>query len=482
MNTTDLLYALPELFVLGMTCVVLLVDLFLGKRCRHATYTMAQLTLIGGLILSFHSYHETAIVFHGQFISDSLASLLKLGLLATTMIVFGYARTYIAERKIPQGEFYVLALFSLLGMMVTVSAYSFLALFLGLELMTLPLYAMVAMQHDNKLASEAGFKFFVMGALASGILLYGMSMFYGVTGGLALNHIAAGILSVFLANFSGQQLILVFGLIFMIVGIGFKFGMVPFHMWMPDVYEGAPTATTLFISTAPKIAGLGLALRILMYALPALSHDWQQILIVMTIASMALGNIAAVVQTNVKRMLAYSAIAQMGYMALGLLTATATGYASSVFYMLCYAIMSAGAFGILVLLSRAGLEVSTLDDLRGLNQRHPWLALMMLLIMFSMAGIPPTVGFFAKIGVFEALLRIHLVWLAAVALLFAIIGCYYYLNVVKVMYFEEPAHDTIRITPGKETMVLASINGLAVLLLGIFPSGLIDVCRAVFGI
>lgn len=466
--------ALPEIFLLSMICMVLLADIFVKRHT--VTYLLAQLALIGTASLVIWLYAEPAVViFNNSYIWDSVAGLLKLFILTAGLFAFIYARTYISEHNIPQGEYYVLGLLSLLGMLVLVSAYSLLTLFLGLELVSLPLYAMVALQRNSAISAEAAMKYFVMGALASAMLLYGFSMIYGVTHQLNVNAIANNISSLS----HTQQLPLLFGLVFAIAGVAFKLGAAPFHMWVPDVYQGAPTSVTLFVGSAPKIAAVGMAIRLIVQAMPSLMAQWQEVLIVMAVISIALGNIVAIVQTNLKRMLSYSAIAHIGYMLLGLLSATTEGYASAVFYIFSYAIMSLGAFALLVLLSQAGIEVEQIADLRGLNARSPWLAFIMLLIMFSMAGIPPTVGFFAKLGVLQALINVHKVWLATLALVFAIIGAYYYINVVKVMYFEEP-EELKPVSTSKDMYAAISINGVAILLLGLFPNTLIELCRQAF--
>lgn len=477
-ETFNFIPALPEIFLLAMTCLVLLADLFIPQKKHLLTYSLAQFALIGSALLVLWLYATPAtLIFHNAFVWDHFAAILKFFMLVITIFAFLYGRGYIYEHRMPQGEYYILGLFSVLGMMVLVSAHNFIPLYLGVELSSLPLYAMVAIQRDSVVATEAAMKYFVLGALASAILLYGMSMIYGATHSLDISEIARASL----ATPAQQQFILIFGLVFLITGIAFKFGAAPFHMWVPDVYQGAPTSVTLFIGSAPKIAALGMAVRLLVDGMPELVTQWQQVLIVIAVVSFGLGNIVAIVQSNLKRMLSYSAIAHMGYMSLGLLAATPFGYAAAMFYMLVYAVMSLGAFGMLVLLSRAGIEVEQIRDLKGLNARNPWLALMMLLVMFSMAGIPPTVGFFAKLGILEALIAVHQVWLATLALLFAIVGAYYYLNVVKVMYFEEP-QDTAPIVPSFDARLAISINGLAILALGIFPSGLINACRSAFTI
>lgn len=473
----NILISLPEIIFLLMIVLTLLVDLFVPQRQQSMTFAFALLSLIAAAAASLflHDVPRT-LAFNDMYVHSNMTNLLKLFIYLISFFALIYSRTYIKDRNIHQGEYYILTLFSVLGMMVLISANSLLVLFLGLELLSLPIYAMVAMQRNSARASEAAIKYFVIGGLASGILLYGISMIYGATNSLNISQIA---ISINQTSISGQVL-LIFGLVFVITGIFFKLGAAPFHMWAPDVYEGAPTSVTLFLGTAPKIAAFALIIRLLVDAMPALNHQWQQVIIVIAIASMAWGNIVAIVQTNFKRMLAYSSIAHMGYMSLGILVATPSGYSSAMFYILIYAIMSLGAFAILAILSKANIEIEKIGDLRGLNSRNPWLALMMLLLMFSMAGVPPTVGFFAKLGVLEALVDAHFIWLAALALLFAVIGAYYYLAVVKVMYFEEPVdHTAFHVS--KDTLIAVSINSLAVLVLGFFPTYMIDLCRQAFG-
>lgn len=468
---------IPEIFVLCMTCVVLLADLFVKRHARMVVYALSQITLLGALFFTVMlADYPNIIAFNDSFILDPVAILLKSFICIISFFVFLYSRNYIEQRKIPFGEYYVLSLFAVLGMMILVSAYSFLVLFLALELMTLPIYALVALRRESGECSEAAMKYFVLGSVASGMLLYGLSMIYGATQHFNIAAVVATINQLPLS----ENIILVFGLVFVVVGIAFKLGAVPFHMWVPDVYQGAPNSVTLLIGTAPKLAAFGLTIRLLVDTLPAIHFQWQSLLIVIAVLSMALGNIVAIVQSNFKRMLAYSSISHMGYMLLGLIAGTPAGYASALFYMTSYSIMSLGAFGMIVLLSRAGFESENIDDLRGLNQSNPWLAFLMLLVMFSMAGVPPIVGFFAKAAVFEALVGAHLVWLAVVALAFAIIGAYYYLRVVKVMYFDKPEHSTPVIIPAWDMRIAISLNCLMLLVLGVLPSGLFVLCRAAF--
>ena len=467
--------AIPEIFILSMACLALVVDLFLNEKNRIVTYILVQFALIGAIFLTLPHLGQAPVVsFNGNLVNDQLGNILEIFIFITTILAFHYSRQYVTDRNIARGEYYVLGLFSVLGMMVLVSAHSLLTIYLGIEVMTLPLYAMVALQRDNANATEAAMKYFVMGAIASGMLLYGMSMLYGATGSIDIATIATSI-----NNIAAQSLVAKFALVFIMVGIGFKFAAVPFHMWVPDVYTGAPSSDTLFLGSAPKLAALGMASRLLLQALPALEPDWQQMLILLSILSMGFGNLLAISQTNIKRMFSYSAIAHMGYMSLGLLSGTIEGDVASLFYMLIYAIMSVAAFGMIVLMSKSGFEAENIDDFKGLNQRNPWLAFMMLIIMFSMAGIPPTVGFFAKLGVLKALISADLVWLAVLALIFAIIGAFFYISIVRVMYFETTDIKE-RFTQSKDMTVVMSVNALALLALGIFPSGLIHLCRTAF--
>ena len=472
--------AVPEIFVLCMACVVLLVDVFLTDRFRIVTYILVQATVVVSFFMSvgqYRQYPSPIITFSGNYILDKLAILTKLFVLVASFFAFVYARQYTKDRQIPRGEYYSLGLFAVLGMQVMASAYSFLTIFLGLELLSLPLYAMVALQKDSSAAVEASIKYFVTGMLASGLLLYGISLVYGATGTveiLALSNMIPHATSI-------EDSVLLVGLIFILAGVIFKFGAVPFHMWVPDVYQGAPTCVTLFIASAPKIAAFCITMRILVEAFPSLAIQWEQILIVVAVLSMFFGNVLAIAQTNIKRMLAYSSIAHIGYTLLGVIAGpnSTQGYSAAMFYIVTYVLVASGGFAVVALLSQRGVEFDKLEDYRGLNERNPWIAFMMLLLMFSMAGVPPTVGFFAKLGLLEALVEAHLVWLAALALLFAIIGAYYYLRIVMLMYFEEPksesTHIKLSLDPG--IMTALSVNCGAVLVFGLLPSSLIDLCR-----
>lgn len=467
----DLTPALPEIFVLTMACVILVWDLFLTDRNRVVTYLLSLATLVGAAVLTLWLHApEPTLTFSGTFVSDGMADVLKFFVYLTTAAVFIYSRQYLIERQLFKGEFYVLGLFGVLGMMVLISAHNLLTVYLGLELLSLCLYAMVALQRDNGVASEAAMKYFILGALASGLLLYGMSILYGVTGSLDLGQIAA-----YLSQGASENVVLMFAVVFIVVGVAFKLGAVPFHMWIPDVYHGAPTPVTLYIGSAPKIAAFAMLMRLLVDGLEDLHVHWQGMLIVLAVLSMAAGNIIAIAQGNLKRMLAYSTIAHVGFLLLGVLTGAATGYAASMFYVIVYALMSVGGFGMILLLSRAGFEADKLEDFKGLNERSPWFAAMMAILMFSMAGVPPFLGFWAKFAVLESVIRSGMVWLAVVAVIFAIIGAYYYLRVVKLMYFDK-ADDKTPLTSTSDMKWIMSINGLAVLVLGIYPGALLTLC------
>lgn len=468
--------AAPEIFVLAMACLALVVDVSIPERYRLFTYQLSQATLVGAGVMAILLYPETPVVsFNGTFVSDAMGTVLKVFIFLVTYFVFFYSKQYLQDRNLFKGEYYVLGLFAVLGMMVLVSAHSLLTVYLGLELLSLSLYAMVAMHRDSRDASEAAMKYFVLGALASGMLLYGISMIYGATGTLDLAEIAQAV-----ARQEARDTILVFGLVFVIVGLAFKLGAVPFHMWLPDVYQGAPTSVTLFISTAPKLAAFAMAMRLLVEGLPSLQADWQQMLIILSVLSMGVGNIIAIAQTNLKRMLAYSTIAHVGFLLLGIVAGTQAGYAASMFYTIVYALMSMGGFGMIILLSRTGFEADRLEDFKGLNERSPWFALMMMIFMFSMAGVPPFLGFWAKWSVLREVVAADMVWLAVVAILFSVIGAFYYLRIVRLMYFEKP-EESNPMAAQKDMQVMISANGLAILGLGIYPSGLMAICVAALG-
>ena len=471
---TPLWPAYPELFLLGMACAILVADLFVSDDNRIITYALTQIALAGCFALTFLTASaEPVTTFSGMFVDDLMADVLKLMVYLGVGAMLVYSRAYLAARALFRGEFFVLTLFATLGMMVMISANHLLALYLGLELLSLSLYSMVALQRDSATATEAAMKYFVLGALASGMLLYGMSMLYGATGTLSLAQLSALIVSG-----GARDLVAVFGLVFIVAGLGFKLGAVPFHMWVPDVYHGAPTAVTLFIGTAPKLAAFAFIMRLLVQGLGAeqLLVEWQDMLVLMAVLSLAIGNVTAIAQTNLKRMLAYSTIGHMGFLLLGILSGSAIGYGAGMFYVAVYVLMSLGTFGMILLLSRSGFEAENLDDFRGLNQRSPWYAFVMLLLMFSMAGIPPTVGFYAKLSVLQAVIEADYLWLAVVAVLFSLIGAFYYLRLIRLMYFEAPV-DTSPIEPRADVRVVMSLNGLAMLVFGIFPESLMWLCN-----
>jgi len=467
----DLYAALPEIFVLTMAMVILLGDLFIGERSRFVIYFMSQSTLLGAAMITVAT-HTPAVsyAFSGMFVDDPLSDVLKLMTYLATSVVLVYSRTYIAERGMFRGEFFVLVLMAMLGMMVMISGQSLLTLYMGLELLSLCLYSLVALDRDNARATEAAMKYFVLGALASGMLLYGMSMLYGMTGSLDITQINSAI-----QNGVPDHAVLILGLVFVVAGLAFKLGAVPFQMWVPDVYHGSPTAVTLLIGSAPKFAGFALVVRLLIQALQGMVHDWQGMLIIMAVLSIAIGNITAIAQTNIKRMLAYSSISHIGFMLFGFMSGTLNGVYHSLFYVTVYVLTALGSFGTLLLLSRKGFEAENLDDLKGLNARSPWYAFLMLLLMFSLAGVPPTLGFYAKFSVLQIALQVGFVKLVIFAVLMAVIGAFYYLRVVKLMYFDEP-HDTAPIKPQRDMALVLSINGLAVLVLGLLPQSLMDLC------
>ena len=472
----SLIPVLPELFLLTMTCVILVVDLFLKEEQRVISYGLTQVSLLLAVCIVYLTSGSGAeVIFYGSVIRDPMGDVLKVAIYLICAGAFLYSKDYLLDRSLFKGEFYVLGLFAVLGMTVMVSANSFLTVYLGLELLALSLYTLVAFDRDSKAGSEAAMKYFVLGALASGMLLYGISMIYGATGSIEFQPVATAV-----AETGMDNMVLVFGLVFVVIGLAFKFGAVPLHMWVPDVYHGAPTAVTLFIGSTPKIAAFALAMRLLVDGLEPLHADWQGMLVILAVLSMALGNVIAIAQSNIKRMLAYSTISHVGFILLGILAGTSKGYTAAMFYSIVYAIMALGGFGIVMLLSRRGFEAENLEDYKGLHDRSPWFAAMMLLLMFSMAGVPPTVGFFAKMFVLEAVISIDMTWLALVGVFFSIIGVYYYLRIVKLMYFDKPIDDT-PLTASLDTRIALSVNGLMMLALGMFPAAILSLCAAAIG-
>ncbi len=489
MNTpaslVDFAPALPEMFLLIGTCALMIFDLHAKSERRKTSVLFAALVVLGcalsTLFVLLGSGGQLIYAFNGLFVADMMSHVLKLGAYLAVALALVYSRQYLLDRGLLKGEFLALLLFALLGMMVMMSANSFLTLYLGLELLSLCLYSMVALNRDSAASVEAAMKYFVLGALASGLLLYGMSMIYGATGTLTISEVAKQVAH--LSTQGAEHTFLVFGLVFVVAGISFKLGVVPFHMWIPDVYHGAPTAVTLVIGSAPKLAAFAMAMRMLVNGLPDLAADWQQMLVILSVLSMALGNIAAIAQSNLKRMLAYSTIAHMGFMLLGLLSGVVGGnwlnateaYAAAMFYTLVYVLMSLGAFGMLLYLSSKGFECENLEDMKGLNRRNPWFAFVMLLAMFSLAGVPPTAGFYAKLSVLSAAVSAGQIWLAVVAVLLSLIGAFYYLRVVKLMYFDDPK-DATPVVGDRDMRVLLSANGLALLAIGIVPQPLMWIC------
>ena len=494
MTSMNWLVVYPEILLLVAACVVALVDLAVTDPKRRVTFWLTQISLAAVAImhakalqvgLSGEAAAASVYGMQGLVVSDPMGHMLALCAALAMMLTIAYAGPYVAERELLKGEFFTLAMFVLLGISVMISANNFLVIYVGLELMSLSLYALAALRRDHAVATEAAMKYFVLGALASGFLLYGMSMLYGATRSLDLPD-------VFNAIQTGQinATVLTFGVVFIVAGLGFKLGVVPFHMWVPDVYQGAPTAVTLMIAGAPKLAAFAIAIRLLVEGLSGLAHDWQQMLIVLSVLSMTVGNLAAIVQSNLKRLLAYSAIGQLGFMLLGLTPtvigtntlSAANGYSSAMFYMVTYVLTTLGTFGLVMYLSRAGFESEEVSDLAGLGKRSPWLAGVMTVFMFSLAGVPPMVGFYAKFAVLQALITTNVpgyIVLAVVAVLLSLVAAYYYLRVVKVMYFDEPVAGVAAVEPRGGVGILLAANGAAALLLGVLPEGLMALCRDV---
>ena len=466
-DTASLMVALPEIFLLSAIVVVLLLDLFLTKPFKQVTYYLMQLSLLITGILSFNLIGQPeTIIFGNSFVLDDLASVFKVFMMAATMVVMVYSRHYLVRHALFRGEYFVLVMLSILGMMVMVSGYSLLTLYLGLEILSLSLYTLIAIARNRAGAIEAALKYFVLGAIASGLLLYGMSMVYGISGSLNIAEIATFANSAELA--SREVLVLNFGLVFLAIGIAFKLGAVPFHMWVPDVYQGSPTSVTLFISTVPKIAAVAMLVRLLIDGLGAMQPYWSDLFMVLAILSIAVGSIVALMQTNIKRMLAYSTISHIGYVLLGFVTGVITGYGSAVFYILAYVLMSLAAFGIIILLNKKGFEADLISDYKGLNAHSPWFALMMLMIMLSMAGVPPFIGFYAKLFVLQQVISSGMITVAIIAVVFAVISAYYYLQIIKSMYFED-GDKAITVNAPMDMKLVLSINAVLILVVGLFP-------------
>jgi NADH-quinone oxidoreductase subunit N len=469
--------AAPEIFLGLAICAVLLADVFLRDDQRNVTYVLAMLALIGTAVVTLiYGAPEQVITFYGAYVTDPASTVLKMFAYVTVGVTFLYSREYLQNNGLLKGEFFVLGLFGLLGIMIMISAHSLLPLYLGLEVLALSQYTLVAFNRDSAVSAEAAMKYFVLGAIASGVLLYGISLLYGITGTLEIDQLAARV-----ASTGAISVPVLLALAFVVVGVAFKFGAVPFHMWLPDVYHGAPTPVTLFIGSVPKIAAFALAWRVLVEALGPM-HDpgWRDMLIVLSVLSLGIGNLVAIAQTNIKRMLAYSTISHVGFILMGFIAGNESGLSAAMFYTFAYVLMAAAAFGMVILLSRRGFEAERLEDFKGLNARSPWFALIMLMIMFSMAGVPPFVGFYAKLVVLESVLNADLVWLAGVGMLFAVIGAYYYIRVVWYMYFADPIDDT-PLNAAADMRIVMSANGLGLLALGLFPDGLLQLCARVLG-
>jgi NADH-quinone oxidoreductase subunit N len=482
MNSLNWIVVIPEIVLLTMACVVAMVDLFVTDPQRRVTYWLTQASFVAVAALHLWLLQDSPPYgMQDMVVSDAMGH--ALAFFATVAMIFtvAYAQPYIASRDMLKGEFFTLAMFVLLGISVMTAANNFLMVYLGLELMSLSLYALTALRRDHAITTEAAMKYFVLGALASGFLLYGLSMMYGATGSLEISE-------VFKAIGTGRinRAVLVLGTVFVVAGLAFKLGAVPFHMWVPDVYQGAPTSMTLLVGGAPKLAAFAITIRLLVEGMIGVALDWQQMLVLLSLASMLLGNLAAIAQTNLKRMLAYSTIAQIGFMLLGLCPGVVSGntvsagnaYSSAMFYVITDVLTTLGTFGMIMLLSRAGHEAERIDDFRGLARRSPWFAGVMAVFMFSLAGIPPTVGFYAKLAVLQALVSTNvpgLIWLAVIAVVLSLLGAFYYLRVVKVMYFDDPV-DAHPVAGTPDARIMLSLNGAAVLLLGILPGGLMQMC------
>ena len=473
-----------EIFLVVAACAILLIDMFSKDEKRNLTYILSLLTLAGCAVFTWIDFRAgtTTYTFYNMYVSDPMANLLKLFTYLAVGVTLVYSRQYSGERGMMSGhmggEFYVLALFTTLGQMIMISGNNMLPIYLGLELMSLSLYALVAMRRDHAISTEASMKYFILGSLASGFMLYGISMIYGATGSLDLTMIAQKV-----AATDANRTILVFGLVFLVAGMAFKLGAVPFHMWVPDVYQGAPTGVTLLLGAAPKLASFAMMLRILVEGLGLLWFDWQQMLLALGVLSLAVGNLTAIAQTNLKRMLAYSTIAQLGFVMLAMMSGVVGGdashapvaYSAAMYYTITYVLTTLGSFGLIMMLARAGFEAEELSDFRGLAKRSPWFAIVMTALMFSLAGVPPMMGFMAKWAVLQAVVETGQLWLAIVAVLFSLIGAFYYLRVVKTMWFDDVVDASPIVTPIDMRVVL-SLNGVLVLALGVMPSGLLAAC------
>ena len=476
-NVAELLFALPELFLLFAISLILLFDLFVSQRLKQFTYYLTQLALLITGFLAFNLIGENATIFSGTFVLDSLGSTFKVFILGFAIIALVYTRHYLKAHELLRNEYFILAMMSILGMMVMVSGHSLLTLYLGLEIMSLSLYALIATARDRASAIEAALKYFVLGAIASGLLLYGMSMIYGISGSLDISQISSFASASTLG--SQQTLILNFGLVFLVIGIAFKLGAVPFHMWVPDVYQGSPTSVTMFLSTVPKIAAIALLIRLLIDGLGELQHYWADLFMILAVLSIAIGSLVALTQTNIKRMLAYSTISHIGFVLLGFVTGVVDGYGAAVFYVLAYILMSLAAFGSIIVLNRKGFEADQISDFQGLSKHSPWFALIMLVVMLSMAGVPPFIGFYSKLFILQQVVAEGYVILAITAVIFAVISAYYYLQIIKTMYFDDVDKEILVSAP-LDMQVVLSINGILILVVGLMPSFWMELSVSLF--
>jgi NADH-quinone oxidoreductase subunit N len=474
MNLHAIAAAIPEIYLTAAICLVLLFEAFVGARRPGATGTLTLLVLVIGAALTvvFADVTHRVVLFDGSYVADPLAFVLKLASFLSVAVALLYSRSYLQGRDILKGEYYVLALSALLGIFVLISADSLLTVYLGVELLALSVYAMVAFDRESGVAAEAAMKYFVLGSIASGMLLYGMSIIYGLTGTLSLDGIAVALAA-------PNNLGVILGLTFIVVAVAFKFGAVPFHMWLPDAYEGAPTCVTLFIGTAPKIAYFALALRLLTHGLAGATVDWTRMLTPIAVLTLLVGNLVAIVQSNIKRMLAYSTISHVGFILLGFIAGTASGYAAALYYTLVYVLMTLGAFGVVVLASRRGFEAERLEDYQGLYRRDPLLALAMAMVMFSMAGVPPFVGFWAKLRIIQTLWETHHLWLVIIAVVLSVVGAFYYLRIIKLMYFDEASESAPETVRAFGVRFALGLNAAAVFVLGVLPAPLLDLCSRV---
>ncbi|MCS5591019.1 MAG: NADH-quinone oxidoreductase subunit NuoN [Gammaproteobacteria bacterium] len=476
-NIADLCFALPEIFMLAAIVVILLLDLYTAKRFQNLTYYLTQITLFVTGYLAFILIGESEVIFDGTFVLDTIGSTFKVFTMGFAMVALVYTRHYLKVHNLFRGEYFILALLSVLGMMVMISAHSLLTIYLGLEIMSLSLYTLIAIARDRATAVEAALKYFVLGAIASGLLLYGMSMIYGITGSLDIAQIATFATSATLV--SQQVLILNFGLVFLVIGIAFKLGAVPFHMWVPDVYQGAPTSVTMFLSTVPKIAAAAMLVRLMIDGLGAMQSYWSDLFMVLAILSIALGSLVALMQSNIKRLLAYSTISHIGFILLGFATGAIEGYGAAVFYVLVYVLMSLAAFGSIIALNKKGFEAEQVADFRGLSKHSPWFALIMLAVMLSMAGVPPFIGFYSKLFILQQVISAGYVYLAITAVVFAVISAYYYLQIIKTMYFDD-AEKEVTVAAPMDMKVVLSVNGILILVVGLMPSHWMELAISLF--